>query len=258
MFRPRIIPVLLLLNKGLVKTIQFKNPTYVGDPMNAVKIFNDLRADELVFLDITATKENRTPPLDVLRKIADEAYMPFAAGGGVRTLDHVRSIINAGAEKVVINTSAVESPSVIEQAASVFGNQSIVVSIDAKKKGSGQYEVFTHSGGKSTALNPVDVAKRSESLGAGEIMINSIDKDGTFEGYDLDLVKQVADAVTIPVIACGGAKDYENLAEPYRAGATAVAAGSLFVFIGRKRAVLINYPDRQDMESIFGMGAVSA
>ncbi len=251
MFRPRIIPVLLLLNKGLVKTIQFTNPTYVGDPINAVKIFNDQKADELVFLDITATKENRTPPLDLLRKIAEEAYMPFAAGGGVKTLDHVRNIINAGAEKVVINTSAVENPKVIEQAASIFGNQSIIVSIDAKKIGNGQYEVFVRSGEKATALNPVAVAKDCESRGAGEIMINSIDKDGTLAGYDLELVKQVADAVSIPVIACGGAKDYENLAEPYKTGATAVAAGSLFVFIGRKRAVLINYPDRQEIEEIF-------
>jgi cyclase len=257
MFRPRIIPVLLLLNKGLVKTIRFKNPTYVGDPMNAVKIFNDLKADELVFLDITATKENRTPPLDLLRKIAEEAYMPFAAGGGVKTLDHARGIINAGAEKVVINTGAVETPDLIEQAAAHFGNQSVVVSIDAKKNAAGAYEVFTHSGGKATALHPAEVARQSEALGAGEIMINSIDRDGTFEGYDVELVKQVADAVRIPVIACGGAKSYENLAEPYRAGATAVAAGSLFVFVGRKRAVLINYPEKEEMEEVFGKAVSS-
>ena len=149
---------MLLLNKGLVKTVQFKNHTYVGDPMNAVKIFNDLKADELVFLDITATQENRTPPLDLLQKIADEAFMPFAAGGGVKTLDHVRNIINAGAEKVVINTSTVEHPDVIEQAASIFGNQSIVVSIDAKKTREGKYEVYTHSGRQSTSLDPVVVA----------------------------------------------------------------------------------------------------
>jgi len=252
MYRPRVIPSLLLKDKGLVKTIRFKDPTYVGDPINAVKIFNDLKADELVFLDITATKEKRTPPLDLLQKIADEAFMPFAAGGGVRTLEHVRMIINSGAEKVIINTAAVENPDVIEHAAAVFGNQSIIVSLDAKKISDGRYEVFTRAGTNAAGLAPADIARQLESRGAGEIMINSIDRDGTFEGYDLELVKQVADAVRIPVIACGGAKDYKNLADPFeKSGATAVAAGSLFVFIGRKRAVLINYPDKQELESIF-------
>ena len=252
MYRPRVIPALLLKDKGLVKTIRFKDPTYVGDPMNAVKIFNDLKADELVFLDITATNEDRLPPLDLLQKIADEAYMPFAAGGGVKSLEHARMVINAGAEKVVINTAAVENPAVIKQAASVFGNQSIIVSLDAKKISEGRYEVFTHGGTRATGLVPADIAHQAELKGAGEIMINSIDRDGTLEGYDLELVKQVADAVHIPVIACGGAKSYENLVDPFeKGGATAVAAGSLFVFIGRKRAVLINYPDREDLVELF-------
>ncbi len=252
MYRPRVIPCLLLQDKGLVKTIRFKDPAYVGDPINAVKIFNDLKADELVFLDITATKEKRTPQLDLLKKIAEEAFMPFAAGGGVTNLEQVRMIINAGAEKVVMNTAAVENPNVIEEVAAVFGNQSVIVSLDAKKNSEGLYEIFTSAGTKPTGLSPAEAARQSELSGAGEIMINSIDRDGTFEGYDLELVKQVADAVRIPVIACGGARNYDNLAEPFcKSGATAVAAGSMFVFIGKKRAVLINYPDREEMEEIF-------
>ncbi len=254
MYRPRIIPCLLLKDKGLVKTIQFKDPTYVGDPINAVKIFNDAKADELVFLDITATNENRPPPLDVIKKIGDEAFMPFAVGGGIKTIEQVREIINAGAEKVVLNSSSIEHPKLITEIAKIFGSQSVICSIDAKKNKNGNYDVYTHSGTINRNKEPTVLAKELEGLGAGEILINSIDRDGCQTGYDIELVKSVAEAVNIPVIACGGAGKLEDFKELIdQTNSSAVAAGSIFVFIGSKRAVLINYPDQEEIEEIFDL-----
>lgn len=251
MYRPRVIPCLLLKDKGLVKTIKFKDPTYVGDPINAVKIFNDAKADELVFLDITATHENRITDIDVIRNIGEEAFMPFAVGGGINTIEHIKQMISAGAEKVVINTAALGNPTLLKEASEIYGRQSIVVSIDVKKEG-GDYVVYTNSGSIKYSENVVDTAKNAEAAGAGEIMINSIDQDGTQEGYDLELIKLICDAVSIPVIAVGGAGGYEHFEEAVQiGGASAVAAGSLFVFIGRKRAVLINYPDKEELGEMF-------
>ncbi len=251
MYRPRVIPCLLLKDQGLVKTIKFKDPTYVGDPINAVKIFNDAKADELVFLDITATLENRITDLNVIRNIGDEAFMPFAVGGGIKTVDHAKDIIGAGAEKVVINSSAVENPQVITDIAEIFGRQSIIGSIDVKKNGAG-YKVCVNSGQKNTERDPISIAEQMEEAGAGEILINSIDLDGTQKGYDIQLIKLISDSVSIPVIAAGGAgKESDFFDAVNDGGASAVAAGSLFVFIGRKRAVLINYPDRDELEEIF-------
>lgn len=251
MFRPRVIPCLLLYNRGLVKTIRFQDPTYVGDPINAVKIYNDLEADELVFLDITASKENRMAPLELVQKIGDEAFMPFAVGGGIKTLEDIRNVFHAGAEKVVINTAAIENEALIRQAADTFGSQSIVVSIDAKRKPDNTYEVMIYGGAVATGLEPACVAAHMEQLGAGEIIINSIDRDGTEEGYDIPLISTLTRAVDIPVIALGGAGRLEDFQEAVRdGGASAVAAGSIFVFIGRNRAVLINYPDKEDLEII--------
>ncbi|HIA36632.1 MAG TPA: glycosyl amidation-associated protein WbuZ [Flavobacteriales bacterium] len=251
MFRPRVIPCLLLKDKGLVKTIKFKDPTYVGDPMNAVKIFNDAKADELVFLDITATNEGRTPDIDIIKNIGEEAFMPFAVGGGINKIEQVQALINAGAEKVVINTAAVENPAFLSEIAEIFGRQSVVVSLDVKKN-NGAYTIVTNSGKKEHNLDLIDTVKLMESSGAGEIIINSIDKDGTQEGYDLELIKMVSQEVQIPVIAIGGAGSYEDLTEAVIDGtASAVAAGSLFVFIGRKRAVLINYPDSDELQEMF-------
>lgn len=251
MFRPRVIPVLLLLNKGLVKTTKFRNPVYVGDPINAVKIFNDLRADELVFLDISASKEDRLIPLDLLKDISDEAFMPFAAGGGVKSLDDAKKIINAGAEKVVINSAAMNSPRIVFEIAEHFGNQSVIVSIDVQKSFFGKNKVCIRDGSKLTDTNPVDHAIQMEKAGAGEIMINSIDKDGTMSGYNYELIKTIADAVSIPVIACGGAGTINDFIEAVqKGGASAVAAGSMFVFHGRRRAVLISYPERHELETL--------
>lgn len=252
MFRPRVIPVLLLKNLGLVKSVKFKDYKYIGDPINAVKLFNDLRADELVFLDILASKEKRTIQLSFVQKVGDECNMPFSVGGGIRTLIDIKQILNAGAEKVIINTYAAEQPDFIRDASMEFGSSTIVVSIDVKKNLFGKEQTYILGGSKSTSYSPVDFAKLMEEKGAGELIINSIDKDGTMEGYDLSLVKKISEAVTIPVIACGGAGTYSHLAEGIKNSyASAVAAGSMFVYHGPRKAVLINYPSKADLQKIF-------
>ena len=252
MLSTRVIPCLLLRNQGLVKTVKFKDPKYVGDPINAVRIFNDKEVDELLFLDITATNERKRPPLKVIGEIASECFMPLAYGGGIRTLDDIREIFTVGVEKVCINSYAVEDPSFIAKAADIFGNQSIVVSIDVKKGLFGKYEVFTHGGRSNTKLDPVEHAVRMEQMGAGELFINSIDRDGTQQGFDIELVRKVASAVRIPVIACGGAGTVAHFREAVKqGGASAVSAGSMFVFHGKHRAVLITYPGQEELERLF-------
>lgn len=252
MLRTRVIPCLLLRNQGLVKTVNFASPTYLGDPINIVRIFNEKEANELVLLDITATKEQRGPNFKLLADIASEAFVPLGYGGGVRTIDAVGQLFTLGFEKVVINTYAAENPSFIQAAASRFGNQSIVISIDARKRLLGGYEVYTHGGAERTRLDPVTFAREMERMGAGEIMITSIERDGTMQGYDLELVRQVASSVAIPVIACGGAGRLAHFGEAVHAGASAVAAGSLFVFQGRYRAVLISFPTPEDLSGVIG------
>jgi len=251
MFRPRVIPVLLLKNKGLVKTVKFKNPAYLGDPINAVRIFNDLEADELIFLDITATKEGRTIDEDIVRKIGEEAFMPFAVGGGIKNLNDIRSLIKAGAEKIVINSAAITNPQLIKEAALTYGNQSIIVSIDVKLNFLGKYKIAIVGGSQTVDKNYVEHAQEMEHLGAGEIIINSIDCDGTMRGYDTILIKSVADSVTIPVIACGGAGKLSDFSVAVnKANASAIAAGSMFVYHGERKAVLINYPEKRQLETI--------
>jgi cyclase len=252
MLTTRVIPCLLLKNQGLVKTVKFKDPKYVGDPINAVKIFNDKEVDELLFLDITATIERKAPPLKVITEIASECFMPLAYGGGIRSLEDVRQIFTVGVEKVCINTHAVEQPEFIRQAADIFGSQSIVVSIDVKKSLFGKYEVHTNSGTKNTKLDPVEHAVRMEQMGAGELFLNSIDRDGMQQGFDIELVRKVASAVRIPVIACGGAGTVAHFREAVKGGgASAVSAGSMFVFHGKHRAVLISYPGQDELKKAF-------
>lgn len=248
MFRPRVIPVLLLRDGGLVKTERFGRQRYIGDPINAVRIFNDLRADELVFLDILATREGRLVSLDFVRDVGEEANMPFAVGGGIRSLESIRAILSAGAEKVVINTFAAENPDFIAQAADSFGSSTITVCIDVKSKRLGGQRTWTAGGTRATSYAPEQFARLAEEKGAGEIIVQSIPRDGTMEGYDLELVRRVSDAVTIPVVALGGAGAVEHLREAYdRTHASGLAAGSLFVFHGPRRGVLINYPDRAEL-----------
>lgn len=252
MIATRIIPCLLLRNGGLVKTVKFRDPKYLGDPINIVRILNDKEVDELVFLDITATPEKRNPPLELLAQIAGECFMPLCYGGGVRDLATMRTLYGMGIEKIALNTAAVESPELIGSAAKEFGAQSVIVSIDVKKRFRGGYEVLTHGGRKRTGRDPVAHARAMEQAGAGEILLNSIDRDGTMTGYDLDLVRAVADAVSIPVVACGGAATLDDLAGVVNeAGASAAAAGSVFVFQGPHRAVLISYPSQERIRKSF-------
>lgn len=252
MFRPRIIPVLLLRNLGLVKSIRFKKHTYIGDPINAVKIFNDLKADELVFLDIDATKEKRLISLGFLKEVSEEANMPFAAGGGIRTIEDIKSIIGSGAEKVIIGSYAAENPDFVEKAVKYFGSSTIVICIDVKKKTFGGNYIWSINGSKSTRYKPIEFAKLMEGKGAGELIIQSIDKDGLMIGYDLNLLKEITDSVSIPVVALGGAGNITHLKEAYnKANATGLAAGSFFVYQGAQRGVLINYPDKNEKKLIY-------
>lgn len=254
MHRTRVIPCLLLASRGLVKTVNFKDAKYLGDPINIVKIFNEKEVDELVLLDITATPQNRGPAYKQLSVIASECFMPLGYGGGIKTLDDLRQLFAIGVEKAIINSYAVEEPSFVESAARLFGNQSIVVSIDVKRTLLGKYEVFIHCGKKGTGLDPVKHAVQMQESGAGELLLNSIDRDGTMKGFDIELIRRVSEAVTIPVIACGGAGKIEDFGEAVRkGGASAVAAGSMFVFHGRQRAVLISYPTYQQLEDILEM-----
>lgn len=248
MYRPRIIPVLLLKGNILVKTRGFKDPNYIGDPINAVKIFNDLQADELVFLDIEASKANRLVSLELVKDIGEEANMPFAVGGGIRTLEDIQAIIGAGAEKVVINSYAIENPNFIKQASNTFGSSTIAVCIDVKKKLFGGVQTWTLSGTKSSGMSPVEHAQLMEQNGAGELIIQSIEKDGSMSGYDIELIRSISEAVSIPVVALGGAGTLDDLRKVRTEGfANGLAAGSLFVYTGTKRGVLINYPERDEL-----------
>jgi cyclase len=244
MIKPRVIPVLLLRDESLVKTIRFKSFTYVGDPTNTVRIFNELEVDEIMFLDILATTKNREPNLNVLTDIANECFMPLGYGGGIKSIDHAKQIFDIGFEKIVINTQAVENPALIGEIAGLFGSQAVVASIDVKKGLFGQQTVRTRGGTRNTHLNPVRWAKEVERMGAGEILLTSIDREGTWSGYDLGLVKQVADSVEIPVIANGGAGATEDISNVVnQANASAVALGSIVVFQQRGMGVLIHMPE---------------
>ena len=245
--RPRIIPTLLIDDRDLIKTVRFGKRTYLGDPINAVKIFNRKGTDELSILDIGATRKKREPDYELLKDIASEAFMPLSYGGGIRTLDQIRNLLTIGYEKVVLNTALVKSPELITKAAERYGSQSIVTSIDAKKEAD-SYNCYIIDGGEKTKWNPVDLAKKAEKLGAGEIIINSIDNDGMMRGYDVELVKSVADAVNIPVIALGGAGKIEDLKTVLRDGhAHAAAGGSMFVYYGKLKAVLITAPSEEEL-----------
>lgn len=249
----RVIPVLLLRDWGLEKSIRFDDPVYVGSPINAARVFNGRNVDELILLDIIATEHGRGPRLDVVSQIAAEAFLPFTVGGGVRDVDTVFELLRAGADRVAINTATVEAPAVISTTAERFGRQCVVASIDVRQHGDRRYEVFTRRGRHPTGLDPVAHARRVEELGAGEILLTSIDRDGTMEGYDVELIRRVSNAVSIPVIACGGAGSVRHLAEAVELGhADAVAAGALFLFFGPRRTVLITYPDDADLMQHFG------
>lgn len=233
-----------------MKSVKFKDYKYVGDPINAVKIFNEKEVDEIAVIDIDATRENRTPNIAAIAEIASEAFMPMAYGGGITTILQIKEILYNGIEKVIINKAAHTNPSLISEAAALFGNQSIVVSIDVKKVFLRGYRVFTDNGRNNTGIHPVEFAKKMEQLGAGEILLNNIDADGTFSSFDTQLITEVSKAVTIPVIAIGGAATVQDFKLAYQAGASALAAGSMFVFQRPHRAVLISYPTRNELKEI--------
>jgi imidazole glycerol-phosphate synthase subunit HisF len=258
MLRPRIIPCLLVHNKGLVKTVKFKDPKYVGDPINAVKIFNEKEVDELMVIDIDATVSGKEPNFDMIRNLAVECRMPFCYGGGVSSVAHARQIINLGAEKVALSSAAIENPRLITDIANAVGVQSVVVVLDVKKKLLGGYEIYTHNGKKSTGKSPFDFARQFEQLGAGEIVINSIDNDGMMKGYDLPLIQKVWDTVSTPITVLGGAGSLKDISEVIKKyGIIGVAAGSLFVFKGVYKAVLINYPNQELKKSLISYNPIS-
>lgn len=247
-YRPRLIPCLSIVNQGLVKTTKFSNPRYLGDPINAVKIFNGKGVDELCVLDITASSENREPDFDYLKDIASEAFMPLSYGGGITNLEQIKKLFFIGYEKVIINTAFINNPELIKEASEFAGSQSIVVSIDVKTELLGRRVCYSNDGKTRVGKDPVELAKLAEKMGAGEILLNSINRDGMMQGYDIKLVKDVADAVQIPVIACGGAKDIYDFKKVLEEGsAHAAAAGSLFVYYGEQKAVLITAPDEKDL-----------
>jgi imidazole glycerol-phosphate synthase subunit HisF len=253
MLHPRIIPCLLIKNGGLVKTIKFSDPKYVGDPINAVKIFNEKEVDELIVLDIDATIENREPNYNMIKNLATECRMPLCYGGGVKAVDQVEKIISLGVEKVALSSAVWNNPEIVKQASQVVGNQSIVVVMDVKKsRFLGKYEIRTHNGKKKAEMHPVDFALQVQKLGAGEIVINSIDNDGVMKGYDHDIVEKIREVINIPMTVLGGAGslvDIKSLLNKF--GIIGASAGSLFVFKGKYRAVLINYPSKIEKEQLF-------
>ena len=248
MYTPRIIPVLLLQGNSLVKSVRFKKHKYIGDPINAVRIFNDLKADEIVFLDIEASKENRLISIDFIKDVGEEANMPFAVGGGIKSLDDIAQIIKSGAERVIINTAAANDSNFIKSACDKFGSSTIIVCIDVKKKIFKGNCVYSLSGSKSINESPENFALQMERLGVGEIIIQSIDKDGLMTGFDLELIRSISEKVKIPVIALGGAGTSEHIEQGFNIGfANGLAAGSLFVYHDSNKGVLINYVDKSDL-----------
>jgi cyclase len=241
MARVRIIPVLLLDRGGLYKTVSFKKPRYVGDPVNTVKIFNEKEADELVLLDFRASLENRQPDFAKMAEIAGEAFMPMAYGGGIRTIDDARRVFDSGYEKVVLNTVLYRDRGLVRQIADIFGSQSVVASIDVRKNWLGRVRTFSRSGTQDSGMTPLEWARILEDCGAGEVMLTSISRDGTWEGYDLPLISEVSHGIGIPLIACGGASGPDDFRQAVAAGASAVAAGSMFVYQKKGMGVLISF-----------------
>jgi cyclase len=248
MYQSRVIPILLCnLEGSLVKTQKFKKSVYVGDPVNAVKIFNDKEVDELIFLDITATAQGRKPNIKYITEIATEAFMPLCYGGGLNNIDDIRAVIKAGIEKVSINSALEKDPDLITRTADLLGSSSTVASIDVKKDFWGKYRVAVRNASKKLSIPVLEFAQMLEAKGAGEIVLNSVDRDGVMEGFNLPLIEEISSQVGIPVIACGGAGNVTHLRQAIQAGASAVAAGSMFVFQGKHRAVLISYPSQEEL-----------
>jgi cyclase len=252
MLRPRIIPSLLIHEKGLVKTVKFKDAKYVGDPINAVRIFNEKEVDELAIFDIDATVQGNEPDYVLIEKLANQSRMPLCYGGGVKTFEQAQKIFSLGIEKIALSSSVIYNPILISDISQKVGSQSVIVVLDVKKKTFGGYEIYTHNGNKPTGINPLKFVEEAQRLGAGEIIINSIDKDGLMKGYDLDLIEKIRRKITIPMTVLGGAGSLDDIKKIIKKhGVIGIAAGSLFVFKGPYKAVLINYPNRAEKNKLF-------
>ena len=247
----RVIPCLLLHEGGLVKTKRFGRPRYVGDPINAIRIFNDKSVDELVVLDIAASRTGTDPDYDLIERIAGECFMPLCYGGGIRTLDQARRIVAAGVEKIALNSTAIDEPGLLSELSGELGASSVVGAIDVKRDWRGRPRVFHPGHGRATGLDPIEHAAALVRAGVGELFINSVDRDGTYAGFDTALIASIASAVNVPLIACGGAATLDDMRAAIGAGASAAAAGSMFVFYGPHRAVLISYPAYAAVRELF-------
>lgn len=252
MLRPRIIPCLLVRDKGLVKTVQFKDGKYVGDPLNAVKIFNEKEVDELIILDIDATTHGREPDFELIKNVANESRMPLCYGGGIKTVEQAKRIVSLGAEKLAISSAAIEDPTLITRVADAVGTQSVVVVLDVLYRGIiKKPEIVTHNAKKHTGLHPVQFAAMCEDLGAGEIVLNAVDRDGKMNGYDIKLIRDIRNATTTPLTIIGGASSLDDMTDLFKEfGVIGAAAGSLFVFKGKYKAVLINYPNEKEKSEV--------
>jgi cyclase len=251
MLQTRVIPCLQLVNDSLVKTIRFDNYGYIGDPINTVRIFNELEVDELCFLDIRASFQNREPNLELLRQIADECFMPLSYGGGIRTFEMAQKILSIGFEKVILNTQAYRKPELIKKLSDYFGAQAIIASVDVKRNLLGKYHAYINDGTEKIPVSAIEWAQKLVSLGCGELLVTSIDKDGSWSGYDIDILKKISDAVTVPVIANGGAGSILHIKEVIgKANVSAVALGSMVVYQKKGMGVLVNFPDKISLEEI--------
>jgi imidazole glycerol-phosphate synthase subunit HisF len=255
MLRYRIIPTLLLHNKGLYKTVKYsvKKGKYIGDPINTIKIFNDKGVDELIFLDIDASKEKKSPDFEIIKDISTECFMPIGYGGGITNIEEIKTIFQIGIEKVILNTVLLDNINLLIEASSKFGSQSIVAAVDIKKNFFGTYKVYNSSKDKNTSLDILEYLQLLEKSGAGEIYVSSVDNDGTFEGYDIEFMKVITKDIKVPVIINGGAKDISDFSKAIKeCGVSAVSAGSMFVFNGPHKAVLITYPEYEELEKELG------
>lgn len=244
----RVIPCLLLRDGGLIKTVKFKNPTYIGDPINAVKIFNEKEVDELIFLDIDASKKGLPPNFELIKDLATECFMPFAYGGGVTTTEQIKKILELGVEKVVINHSSIENTQLVEKASKFFGSSTIIGAIDIARDFFGSYYVYSHVKNKKTKITPIEHALKLQQAGAGELFLNFVNLDGTYQGFDISMIKEITEKVSIPVIACGGASKLSDIGKVVKSThVSGVAAGSIFVYKGPHKAVLISYPSQKEL-----------
>ena len=250
MLLERIIPCLLIKNGGFVKTRKFKNPDYVGDPVNVINLFNRFEVDEIIILDIGATRERRSPDFHLIDHLASECWVPLAYGGGVRSMEHAKKIFSLGIEKIIINSAITSNPDFISELVQVYGSQAVVASVDIGKDFFGRYVCYTHSGRKKIKAPVMEYLKFVEGLGVGEVFVNFIDRDGTWDGYDNELTPSIIETLSVPVVICGGAGSRKDFIEPLSFGASAAAAGSLFVYKGKDKGVLINYPERPEIDDI--------